>query len=46
MRKKWNIVVYRTIISILLLFNTMFFQIINTTVLAAGTAIDAKITQL
>ena len=46
MRKKWNITVYRTIISILLLFNTMFFQIINTTVLAAGTAIDAKITQL
>ena len=46
MRKKWNIVVYRTIISILLLFNTMFFQIINTTVLAAGTVIDAKITQL
>ena len=46
MRKKWNVVVYRTIISILLLFNTMFFQIINTTVLAAGTAIDATITTL
>ena len=46
MRKKWNVVIYRTIISILLLFNTMFFQIINTTVLAAGTAIDATITKL
>mgnify|MGYP000851454790 FL=1 len=46
MRKKWNVVIYQTIISILLLFNTMFFQIINTTVLAAGTAIDVKITDL